>query len=482
MNPWIALIVGLLVGVVVGVGLSGRPLLRRRFSKPRSPQAVPSSVQHIVDLLRRAHGARATCLVGRSTEPVVSSGTESTEPQILEQMMGLAKLAMGDGREHVTRDEITVVAVGDRKMGAAVLLQESDPAADRVAEITAELRRVLGEFRVDHGHELIGRPEALEMPVDLSAGLDTLPAIASGLCDRARVITGRPTAVVARDAETQAASIIAVSSNADRRLVGVGITPESAVGRACMGDGAIAGGTSDDLFGKVPINRRLTAQQGTAYPLRDGRDGVGALIIFGPHDELDATMRERIMWLAVDTGPRFAAATAVRAAEDRATRDGLTGLPNRPALERAMANAPEGPCAVLRVDLDNMKDINEKYGQAAGDATLKQLARLFIAAVRPDDVAARVGGEEFVVWLPPETNGEAAQVVAERIRRRVVDTYWEWAGKQVSLTCSIGVASRPETSTKIANLIPAADAALRRAKKSGGNWVERTEGEEKRGG
>ncbi len=182
MNPWIALIVGLLVGVVVGVGLSGRPLLRRRSSKRRSPapQAAPSSVQHIIDLLRRAHGARATCLVGRSTEPVVSGSAESTEPQVLERMVELAKLAMGDGREHVTRDEMTVVAVGDRKLGAAVLLQESDPAADRVAEITAELRRVLGEFRVDHGHELIGRPEPREMPVDLPVGLDTLPAIASG--------------------------------------------------------------------------------------------------------------------------------------------------------------------------------------------------------------------------------------------------------------------------------------------------------------
>ncbi len=482
MTPWIALIVGLLVGVVVGVGLSGRPLQRRRSGKPRSPQATPSSVQHIIDLLRRAHGARATCLVGRSTEPVVSTSTESTEPQALEQMMGLAKLAMGDGREHVTRDEITVVAVGDRKLGAAVLLQESDPPVARVAEITAELRRVLGEFQVDHALELIGRPAPREMPVDLPPGLDTLPAIASGLCDRARVISGRPTAVVARDSERQAAAIIAVSSNADRRLVGVGVTPESAVGRACMGDGAIAAGTSDDLFGKVPINRRLTAQQGTAYPLRDGRDGVGALIIFGPHDELDAAMRERIMWLAVDAGPRFAAATAVRAAEDRVTRDGLTGLPHRSSLEEAMANAPGGPCAVLRVCLDRIKDINEEHGPAAADAMLKRLAQILRVAVRPDDVAARVGGEEFVVWRPPETTADGAQVVAERIRRRVVDATWEWAGTEVSLTCSIGVASRPETSREIANLIPAADAALHRAKKAGGNLVERTQGEEKRSG
>ncbi len=183
------------------------------------------------------------------------------------------------------------------------------------------------------------------------------------------------------------------------------------------------------------------------------------------------------MWLAVDTGPRFAAATAVKAAEDRANRDSLTGLPNRSSLERAMAYAPEGSCAVLCLDLDRFKEISDEYGHAAGDATLKHLARIFKAAVRDNDVAARVGREQFVVWLP-ETTADAAQEVAERIRRTVAETVWEWAGSEVSLTCSIGVASRPE----IANLMSAADAALRRAKKAGGNRAETAQDEEKRGG
>ena len=479
MTVWIALIVGLLVGVVVGVGLSGRPLRRRRSSGSRSPQATPSSVEHVIDLLRRANGAPAACLVGRSTEPVMSGRADSVEPQLLQRMMELAKLAMEDGREHVTRDEATVVvAVGDHKLGAAVLWEGTDPSADRIADLKAEMRRMLGEFRVDHGPLLIGTSAPREIPVDLPPRLDTLPAIASGLCDRAHIITGRPTAVMARDPETQGASIIAVSTNADRRLIGFSVTPESAVGRASMADGAIVAGTSEELFGKVPANRRLKAEQGTAYPLRDGRDGVGALIIFGPDEELDASLRERIMWLAVDTGPRIAAATAVRAAEDRANRDGLTGLPNRSSLERAMANASVDPCAVLCVNLDHFKGINDKYGPAAGDATLKHLARIFRAAVRPDDVAARIGGEEFVVWLP-ETTAEAAQVVAERIRREVDGTYWEWAGTEVPLTCSIGVAASPEGGPEMANLMPAADAALHRAKKAGGNRVEAAQGEEK---
>jgi diguanylate cyclase (GGDEF)-like protein len=248
-----------------------------------------------------------------------------------------------------------------------------------------------------------------------------------------------------------------------------------------MGDGAIAAGRSEDLFGREPTNRRQKTGEGTAYPLRDGRDGVGALVIFGPNEDLDPGVRERVMWLAVDTGPRFAAAAAVRAAEERANTDNLTGLPNRAGLERAMEYAPHGPCAVLCVDLDDFKKIDEELGHAAGDAVLKHAARVFRGAIRDIDVAARVGGEEFVVWLP-ETDQKAAREVAERIRRTVADLDWEWAGAGVTLTCSIGVSARPETTSDIPNLIPAADAALDRAKRAGRNRVEVATAEVKQSG
>ena len=342
-------------------------------------------------------------------------------------------------------------------------------------------RRTSGSRRVDLDPRSPGGPTPRAMPEDLPSRLDTLLAIASGLCDRARIITGRPTAVVIRDPQTQTASVISVSNNADRRLIGVSVTPDSAVGRACMGDGGIAAGKSEDLFGREPADRRQKTGEGTAYPLRDGRDGVGALVIFGPNEDLDPAVRERVMELAVDAGPRFAVAAAVRAAEEGASTDNLTGLPNRAGLEGAMAHAPHGPCAVLCVDLDDFKKIDDELGHAAGDAVLKHVVRVFRGAIRDVDVAARVGGEEFVVWLP-ETDQKAAREVAERIRRAVADLEWEWAGAGVTLTCSIGVSARPETTSDIANLIPAADAALDRAKRAGRNRVEVATGEVKRSG
>lgn len=478
---WITLIIGLLLGAVIGVGAAGGLRRRRRTSGSRRVPTPLASVEHVLDLIRRAHHADAVCLCACDAEPVVVSGSSPLEPEVAERAMSLAKLAMGDGRRHVIRGDETVVAVGDRKRGAAVVLASADISPDKVYAIASELRRLLAEFRVDLDPRWAGGPTPSAMPVDLPPRLDTLPAIASGLCDRARTITGRPTAVVIRDPQTQVASVISVSNNADRRLIGVSVTPDSAVGRACMGDGAIAAGRSEDLFGREPAERRQKTGEGTAYPLRDGRDGVGALVIFGPNEDLDPAVRERVMWLAVDTGPRFAVAAAVRAAEERANTDDVTGLPNRAGLERAMAHASHGPCAVLCVDLDDFKKIDDELGHAAGDAVLKQLARVFRGAIRDVDVAARVGGEEFVVWLP-ETDQKAARTVAERIRRTVADLEWEWAGAGVTLTCSIGVSARPETTSDIPNLIPAADAALDRAKRAGRNRVEVATAEVKQSG
>jgi diguanylate cyclase (GGDEF)-like protein len=238
-----------------------------------------------------------------------------------------------------------------------------------------------------------------------------------------------------------------------------------------MGDGAIAAGTNEDLFGRVPANRRRKTGQGTAYPLRDGREGVGALVIFGANEELDPAVRERVMWLAVDMGPRFAAAAAVRAAEERAGTDSLTGLPNRLGIDRTIASAPAGPCAILCVDVDDFESVNEDLGRSAGDGVLKHLAQILCGAIRDVDMAARIGGEEFAVWLP-ETDQDAALHVAERIRKAVAESGWRWAGSDVSLTCSIGLAARTDTSPELGSLIEVADVALNRAKRGGRNRVE----------
>jgi diguanylate cyclase (GGDEF)-like protein len=182
-------------------------------------------------------------------------------------------------------------------------------------------------------------------------------------------------------------------------------------------------------------------------------------------------LRDRVAGLAADMTRYIGAAAAVRAAEARAVTDALTGLPNRRALDRAMAQAGDRPAALLMVDADHFKALNDTWGHAAGDAALKHLGRIFLRSLRDGDLASRIGGEEFALWLDGAGLPTALEV-AERVRRAVADTRLPWAGTELRLTCSVGVACFPDPIEAVTNLHAAADAALYRAKQAGRNRVE----------
>ena len=123
------------------------------------------------------------------------------------------------------------------------------------------------------------------------------------------------------------------------------------------------------------------------------------------------------------------------------------------------------------VDLDHFKSLNDTLGHPAGDAALKHVARLLEAAVRDGDLVARIGGEEFAVWLP-RTGLRAGMEVAERIRRSIAQRPLQRSGSPYPLSASCGIASYPELVGDVMNLPAAADAALYRAKELGRNRVE----------
>ena len=131
-----------------------------------------------------------------------------------------------------------------------------------------------------------------------------------------------------------------------------------------------------------------------------------------------------------------------------------------------------GPVALLVADLDLLRDINNRYGHLAGDAVLAGVARIFRAQLRPEDVAARFGGEEFAILLP-DTAEEEAAVVAERIRGAVSDARFsvETSSEAIAATVSIGVASYPAHASSARELIYRADVAAYRAKAQGRNRV-----------
>lgn len=154
-------------------------------------------------------------------------------------------------------------------------------------------------------------------------------------------------------------------------------------------------------------------------------------------------------------------------------RDPLTGLYNRrymeDALERYVSLAERNGSAtsVLMIDLDNFKHVNDEYGHAKGDAVLRDVAGQLVGALRPSDVVARYGGEELVVILP-DCGIEDATAKAEMLRMRI-ESLSEIHGAPVS--ASFGVASVPDTAANMADIVPAADAALYAAKGAGKNRV-----------
>ncbi|MEZ5473699.1 MAG: diguanylate cyclase [Steroidobacteraceae bacterium] len=168
---------------------------------------------------------------------------------------------------------------------------------------------------------------------------------------------------------------------------------------------------------------------------------------------------------------------ALSDAERRAQTDPLTGVLNRASLlERldaacARARNRDLPIAILFIDLDHFKEINDSFGHRAGDACLRSIIGPIQAELRQSDVIGRYGGEEFVVLLSSATAG-AAYPIAERIRERVATTQITGFGKPIQVTCSIGVAASDTLGLMGEELIERADAAVYAAKWSGRNCVQ----------
>ncbi len=155
-----------------------------------------------------------------------------------------------------------------------------------------------------------------------------------------------------------------------------------------------------------------------------------------------------------------------------AVTDVLTGLKNRRAFEErlvmefSMARRRKRELAVLLMDVDNFKQINDRFGHAAGDDVLRKLGTLLRTTVRLPDLPARYGGEEFIVLLP-ESGEEGALGLARRIMERVAAEQWN----NERMTVSIGMAAMNESLVNGLQLVALADEALYAAKRAGKNRV-----------
>lgn len=173
--------------------------------------------------------------------------------------------------------------------------------------------------------------------------------------------------------------------------------------------------------------------------------------------------------------------TELRIANDELTKlvshDTLTGLPNRKLLadrmQQALASARRngGLMALMYIDLDEFKPINDTLGHDCGDELLREVARRIQACMRESDTVARIGGDEFVVLLPVIESSSDALAAAEKIRA-TIGLPFDLAGQERHISTSIGIAIYPEHGSGEAALFKNADAAMYMAKNGGRNRVQ----------
>jgi len=161
-----------------------------------------------------------------------------------------------------------------------------------------------------------------------------------------------------------------------------------------------------------------------------------------------------------------------RQLQELATRDSLTGLPNRRLfgerfeIARQDARRRGTRMAVLSMDLDRFKSVNDSLGHAAGDAVLVEAARRLTETLRKVDVVARFGGDEFVILLPEVRDLEDAGQVAGKLVERLREPF-AFQGRGVPLSASIGVSVYPDSGQELEELLKQSDMALYRAKHAG---------------
>jgi two-component system, cell cycle response regulator len=236
--------------------------------------------------------------------------------------------------------------------------------------------------------------------------------------------------------------------------------------------------------GRLVVDGQEQARAGN--PDRGGRPlviplgpdgGENTMLLLAPEGaDFGDQSRELALWLGSQAAVALENVRLHRLVERQASTDGLTDLANRRHFEEGLASEISraerfgGSLALVLADLDDFKQVNDRYGHQAGDDVLRAFADVLRETVRDIDLAARYGGEEFAVLLP-QTDLGGAERLAERLREVMEGRQLTpHPGASFSVTSSFGVASFPEAPTPAA-LFAAADEALYRAKSAGKNCV-----------
>lgn len=392
----------------------------------------------------------------------------------------------------IGHDDTVIVGAACVREGASVLGVLSLTGATGLALPRQALKEWLPRMAAQLAafHELVdvrrmyGRhmrqSQALLDAVQRLQGDKSSDGVARALCETALDVSGARGAALIRwhgDAEGGA---IEFATSGTGLPDAAPLDPSSIVAEACKGgrlqvlDDARGRSSGLAMYG-VP---RVLSDPGSVAIMPLSKDGrvLGALVL-----EADApgalTLEETrpLTVLGAVVAGSLELAWSYEEVDRRSRTDPLTGLYNRlhfgEQLQASLSAADRygQPVSLVLVDVDHFKKVNDTWGHEAGDAVLRQIARLLQDGVRDVDVV-RYGGEEMAMLLP-RTVSEDAVEVAERLRARIASAVVRHRGADIAVTASFGVATYPETVKHRDQLFPAADKALYIAKQAGRNCV-----------
>ena len=435
-----------------------------------------------------------------SLSPTAWSTVEASRPQFfragswapLTRWTAEQRMIQREELDGVVRFASVPVAHGERLLGVLSLSRESGlalPAADEQEWLARQGRQFatlleLCEVRREYGRHMRQSQALLEAVGHVQA--HRAPgALARAICETAsEVTTARWAALVRWRVETNA-GVVQYATHGFGVEPGLDVVRDSVVSSVCrealplVQEDSSARDPGEWMFG--PGERLPVLGSRAVVPLYDGEAPIGALVIGAPepgaigHDDA-----QHIALLAAASASSLARDWDLEEINQRALTDALTGLANRRSfddhLHRVLSETDRfgGSAALILVDIDHFKTVNDGYGHDAGDAVLRAVARTLKDGVRTVDLCARYGGEEIAILLP-HTDDLGAHELAERLRHAIESRTVRHGGDEIRVTASFGVASYPGGARTRDALFPAADRALYEAKHDGRNCVRRAQ-------